>query len=205
MREIKEFEWYRRLKAAEAFFKRQSVIDEIKARSLLSAEFLRKNSSSYTAAALEQPNKPWWPNLKNTDDPRILETRGFNLRGRVWEHGLYDLLRKLEEKYDFRIDPLVGLISDGSTFAIAMNLIARKYANGPTMALREFSALYGYADSSDKARDAKLIPLIEIGLFSGRFKGQWAISIGPVGEEFFDNIYFPMINDFNINPPKRED
>ena len=203
---IRELEWYRRIKAAETFFKKQSVLDEIKACSSVSVEFLRKNKSSYTAAALEQPNKPWWPDLKHTSDERILETRGMNLRGRLWEHGNYDLLRNFEKKHDFQIDPLVSLIGDGSTFAIALNLIARKYADGPTMALAEFSALYGYSDSSgdDKARDAKLVPLVEIGLFSARFKSQWAISIGPVSEAFFDNIYFPMIKDFNINPPKQE-
>ena len=201
MAKKKEFDWYRRLVSAETFFKRPDVLSEIEICSMDCAEFIQQNRGSYTEAAHLRPNEPWWPKLNRTEDLSTIETRRMNLRWKVWEHGIFDLCRKLEPKLEFTIDPFVRLLN-GDTFGISMNLDARKRVENSTISLTKFAKLYGYSEKSsdDKARDNKLIPLVELGILSARFKGQWAISIGPVGSAYFKNVYHPAVQNISSNP-----
>ena len=72
---------------------------------------------------------------------------------------------------------------------------------GTSVSLKELAGLLNFSANTKitKARP-RLDRLCDLGLLDGRHRGQYSVSVGPVGDAFYASVFVPIVSEINVNP-----
>ena len=188
--------------------------------------WLHTNKESFTAEGNRQP-KPWWPApvvgleavVEEKDEKererklgvflRLLQERDVLVRERCFEHGLSDLLQRLNN--DPQLDDgkwhnkVTRIATNAEVSAILRELYRLRSAatiigGVDNISLNAVAALMKYSPrvGTDKVY-RRIVGLAEWGLVDAQRTQKagilWAISIGPVGWSFIETVFYPTIDE----------
>lgn len=195
------------LDRAWAHFAQSDVRIAIGEQVPLTLKWLRSREDSYNHMGGLQENIPWWPTVSFNDDPVILVTRQTALNSKAFEHGLLHFMRGLERRSGALLHPLakkyIAALVDPALPSLLREAVVWHHGIKPSTCvnLKKLAELLNFSPNTKvtKARPS-LDLLCDLGLLNGRHRGEYSISLGPVGDAFYTKVFVPIVSEININP-----
>lgn len=194
------------LDIAAAHFADEAVQESIDKQVEVTLDWLLSRRGSYDHLGSLRENDPWWPALPYTDNVVIAATRLVGMHSAAFEHGLLHFMRGLESQRALLraltkkdIEELV----DASLPSLLREAVVWHHGIKPghSVSLKKLAELLNFSRNTKitKARP-RLDRLAELGLLTGRHRGEYAISLGPVGDAFYAKVFAPVIAAIDVNP-----
>lgn len=177
------------------------------ARELIAAQvgetlaWLRKNHQRYDQDG-DIVEEPWWVVPGPVSHPALSVRRNRTLMDRVFEHGIFSFMLGLENKGLVSVDKKAKQKMTEAMAAVVISELVGFALVGSreTHSLAKLCSLYGVSDNTKPShiRDTKLAPLDALGLITMNQArdAAYQITIGPLGEVFFVEIYSPVFDEF---------
>lgn len=181
----------------------KTVIDD---QILLTLNWLRSREGSYDHMGGLHENVPWWPAVSFTEDPIILVTRLTALPSSAFEHGLLHFMKGLERRkallFPLGRTHIAELVRPALPSLIREAVVWHHGIKPSTcVSLKKLAELLNFSPNTKitKARP-RLDRLCDLGLLNGRHRGEYSVSLGPVGDAFYTKVFVPIVSEVNVNP-----
>lgn len=195
---------YERIEAANAWYSQMSTTESVRALAREVRTWLSTNKYS-TDERGDEVSKPWWKKLPISDDDDRVDVRRSLLRGKIFGHGQRRLLNRMindrlldEEGYDH----IEGAVNRFNAMAVHDELVGYLLSEQPntTISLKDLRDRFEYSEKYNPARlrDPIVVRMAVFGLWKVIVdnENRFAISLGPVGEMFFREVFSPVRKEF---------
>lgn len=194
------------LDIAAAHFADETVKEAIDEQVKLTLDWMLSRRGSYDHLGSLRENEPWWPALAYTDNVIIAATRLTGMHSAAFEHGLLHFMRGLEGQKAL-LQSLtkkdIQELVDASLPSLLREAVVWHHGigRGHNVSLKKLAELLNFSKNTKitKARP-RLDRLADLGLLTGRHRGEYAISLGPVADSFYTKVFVPVISTIDVNP-----